>query len=142
MMLADNCTYAATSFNGSFKFTVDDMKKTMREMEWLSYEVDPEWSKFCSFGPDDIGSVWEKIGAIRKRPKFDTLIVSESMKERLNRLMKGSVLSHGIQVVSSAYLGDEKIMAFNTANPPEEIKFIMEERRERVFANFGRDIRW
>lgn len=47
--------------------------KIIKRMEWLTYEVDPEWSRFCSFGPEDIGGPWEKLGVIRKKPIFDGL---------------------------------------------------------------------
>jgi hypothetical protein len=56
-------TYELKSFTNTVQFSVSDLRKSMREMEWLSYEVDPSWSRFCSFGPEDIGSVWEKIGS-------------------------------------------------------------------------------
>lgn len=146
-MLAGNQTYAATSFNGNFKLTADILKKTMREMEWLSYEVAPEWSKFCSFGPDDIGSVWEDIGAIRKRPKFNMLAVSDSMMKEMNPRVEDKILNSnadipgfifGIPVVHSPYLNEE-IIAYNTTNPPQEIRLKLEEQRERIWNNFLRE---
>lgn len=147
-MLAGNQTFAATSFNGNFKLTADILKKTMREMEWLSYEVAPEWSKFCSFGPDDIGSVWEDIGAIRKRPKFNMLAVSDSMMKELNRRVEDKILGvpsmfphsiYGTRVVQSPFLKNGEIIAYNTTNPPQEIRLKLEEQRERIWNNFHRE---
>ena len=85
-------TYELKSFTNTVSFSVDDMRKSMREMEWINYEVSPEWSRFCSFGPEDIGSVWEQIGAIRKRPRFDAIMIGERMLKALNDQLERQVL--------------------------------------------------
>lgn len=59
------------------------LEDLVRRAEWLDYEVAPEWERFCSFGPEDIGSVWEKIGAIRKRPQPRAFYVSRDMLAEL-----------------------------------------------------------
>ena len=59
--------YTTKSFGGTATFTMDMLRESVREMDWLNYEVDPEWLRFMEFGPDDIGGVWETLGVIRKR---------------------------------------------------------------------------
>jgi len=86
-------TYELKSFTNTVPFSVSDLRKAMREMEWLSYEVSPEWSRFCSFGPNDIGSVWEKIGAIRKRPRYDAIMIGDKMLKALNDQLGRQVLN-------------------------------------------------
>ena len=66
---------------------------SLRSLAWSGYEVAPEWEKFCSFGPDDIGSVWEKIGAIRKRPRYSMAIVSQQMAEAMNKRIESDLLN-------------------------------------------------
>ena len=70
-------TYSIKPLGHTVSFS--DMLKAARDLEWLEYEVDPLWARFCSFGPDDIGSVWEKIGAIKKRPRYDTVMIGDEM---------------------------------------------------------------
>lgn len=71
------------SGNGHPVYTTESLKDLVRQAEWLKYEVAPEWERFCSFGPEDIGSVWEKIGAIRKRPQPRAFYVSRDMLAEL-----------------------------------------------------------
>lgn len=55
---------------------------TKLKMDWLEYEVDPEWASFCSFNHRDIGSVWEDLGVIRKRPISVLEIIRQQMIQR------------------------------------------------------------
>lgn len=55
-------------------FTMESFRRSIHQMEWLKYEVDPAWAKFCDFGPDDLGGVWEKLGVIRKRPELKGIV--------------------------------------------------------------------
>ena len=121
-------TYEMKSFTNVASFTVGDMRKQMRELEWLRYEVDPSWARFCSFGPEDIGSVWEKIGAIRKRPRFDAIMIGDSMLKALNKQIEadffngsfapsyGSCVAEvdaklfGLQVVRSPLLSNRAVL--------------------------------
>lgn len=52
---------------------------TKLRMDWIDYEVDPEWASFCSFDHRDIGSVWEDLGVIRKRPPSILEIIRQQM---------------------------------------------------------------
>jgi hypothetical protein len=65
-----------------------------RRLQWPVYEVEPEWAAFCQFGPDDIGSVWEELGVIRKRPELDWPQIRAFYVRRLARQWLGCVL-HG-----------------------------------------------
>lgn len=47
------------------------------------YEVAPEWKRFCTFGPKDIGTVWEEIGAIR--PMKINQLIADMVKEDVDR---------------------------------------------------------
>jgi len=116
--MADNCTYAMKSFGGSVRITVDSIRDSIREAEWLNYEVDPEWSRFCSFGPKDIGSVWEQIGAIRKRRRIDMIAISKTMAEKMSEHMENGVFKgsfpesiYGIPVFISPFVGDCEAVA-------------------------------
>lgn len=88
--IEENCSatngqsFELKSFAGTFPITTEMLRKSAMEFEWLHYEVDPKWSKFCSFGPEDIGSVWEKIGAIRKRRIPSYLIIAEGIAAKMN----------------------------------------------------------
>lgn len=73
-------------------FSVVELRDSIKQMEWLNYEVAPEWQRFCSFGPEDMGSVWEEIGAIRRRPTISRVIVSEEMAKRMNKIIEEEVL--------------------------------------------------
>jgi hypothetical protein len=44
------------------------------------YEVAPEWRAFCTFGPEDIGTVWEEIGAIRPI-RFDKWVLEQAKRD-------------------------------------------------------------
>ncbi len=121
-------TFVMASFTNIAKFTVDDMQKQMQELEWLNYEVNPSWARFCSFGPDDIGSVWEKIGAIRKRPRFDAIMIGDKMLKALNKQMEADVFNgsfapsygscvaeadsklFGLRVIGSPLLSDRAVL--------------------------------
>lgn len=100
--LADNCSYTMKEFNFSVKYSVAELEKTIKKLEWLNYEVAPEWSKFCSFGPEDIGSVWEDIGAIRKRPKY-MCVVNDAMVEKMNRRVENQILGFSPMFTDSLY---------------------------------------
>lgn len=145
--LSDNYTYTMKDLNSSVNFSVAEMEKTIKKLEWLNYEVDPSWAKFCSFGPEDIGSVWEEIGAIRKRPKFDMLAVGAAVAEKMNQCIENQILGfssmftdslYGIPVVHSSFLKDDQIIAFNSANPSEEVSLRLRKQRETIWNNFNR----
>lgn len=102
-------TIPYTAMTASKPYAVKDLKNTILSMEWAEYEVAPEWRKFCSFGPEDIGTVWEKIGAIRKRPRISMAIVSEAMMKKLDNEFSRYVLGEpsslfGFPVQVSPYL--------------------------------------
>lgn len=73
-------------------YSLEALRESVRKLEWLKYEVAPEWQRFCSFGPEDMGSVWEEIGAIRRRPTISRVIVSEEMAKRMNKIIEEEVL--------------------------------------------------
>lgn len=72
------------------------LEKIHRQTEWLNYEVDPEWSRFCSFGPDDIGGPWEKLGVIRRKPRIDVLRVSPDVLERMREYVRKERAAAGV----------------------------------------------
>lgn len=67
---------------------VAHLQNLHRQAEWLNYEVDPEWSRFCSFGPDDIGGPFEKLGVIRRKPRIDVLHVSQDVLDRMREYVQ------------------------------------------------------
>jgi hypothetical protein len=73
-------------------YSLEALRESIKKMRWLEYEVAPEWQRFCSFGPEDMGSVWEEIGAIRKRPRISMIVVSEEMVNRMNKAVENEVL--------------------------------------------------
>ena len=104
-----------------------DIDAAMKKLEWLNYEVAPEWSRFCSFGPEDIGGVWEQIGAIRRKPTFDQIVVSEQLMQKLNENFLSQIYSpggptlpeslFGIPVVRSAHLQGMTGMMVRSQSP-------------------------
>lgn len=64
--------------------STEKLRQLSKQLDWLQYEVDPKWARFCSFGPDDIGGVWEKLGVIRKRPPIAMLLVEKQIMDQLN----------------------------------------------------------
>lgn len=57
--------------------TLAGLRATISRMVWPQYEVDPSWSGFCQFGPEDIGGVWEQLGVIRKKPQIAAVYASQ-----------------------------------------------------------------
>ena len=90
-------TFTEKKFNAAFSVTRESLLDSMRELEWLKYEVAPEWRRFCSFGPEDIGSVWETIGAIRKRPQYSMAVMSQKMLDAINSKIERDVLFGGAE---------------------------------------------
>lgn len=82
---------------------VERLREKVRAMEWLEYEVDPDFRGFMEFGPDDIGGVWEKLGVIRRKPKMALMALERSAIEALEKHFEqkiGDVL-RGIPIVES-----------------------------------------
>ena len=75
---------------------VAHLQQLHRQSEWLNYEVDPEWSRFCSFGPDDIGGPWEKLGVIRRKPRVDVLHLSPDVFERMREYVRKERAAAGV----------------------------------------------
>lgn len=79
---------AATTRNATtaagFAYSTKDLARNIERLEWFGYEVDPEWRRFCEFGPDDIGGPFEKLGIIRKRPSYDTVVMSQRASDAMN----------------------------------------------------------
>lgn len=92
--------YVHREFTAS-SVTYQSILDAAKRMEWLAYEVAPEWQKFCEFGPEDIGGVWEKIGAIRKRPVYSHLVVSNQALEAINKRLDREILYGGAVSYSS-----------------------------------------
>jgi hypothetical protein len=84
--------YTELKLSSTSMFSVKALTDSVRQLEWLRYEVAPEWQRFCSFGPEDIGSVWEQIGAIRKRPRMATVMLPEAMIASMNRAIERECL--------------------------------------------------
>jgi hypothetical protein len=109
------------------------MLDNVKKLEWLRYEVDPEWKRFCSFGPDDIAGPFEKLGIIRKRVIPDFAVVSQSTIDALNAAAWNGCIDPGkgesfsaISLISSplvpqggAYLVNMKPFLFNPLNHVE-----------------------
>ena len=107
--MTDATTYAPLAMSATTTITRKSMLDSIKAMEWLNYEVDPEWGRFCSFGPEDIGSVWEQIGAIRKKPRYSMALVSEELFQKINKriennLLYGEPYVYGISVQPSRML--------------------------------------
>lgn len=93
--------------------SVDVLATSRRILFEMNYEVDPEWARFCKFGPDDVGGCWEKLGIIRKRPPRPThCIVPQAMFEQLqirpefDNNNRPSNMLYGIRVTASPLLTD------------------------------------
>lgn len=98
--------YTNNYTTNSFKYSTQDLLKNVKRLEWLRYEVDPEWARFCSFGPEDIGGPWEKLGIIRRRPHFDTIALEKRAIEAIDSKFAKDLLEHqsplfGMNVVES-----------------------------------------
>ena len=103
---------AATTRNATtaagFSYSTKDLARNIKRLEWFGYEVDPEWAQFCEFGPDDIGGPFEKLGIIRKRPRYDTVIAHQRVIDKMNELAWQQCMGHkpgsmpdGMKVVAS-----------------------------------------
>lgn len=126
-------TYAATTAAG-FKYSTKDMVTALMKLEWLYYEVDPEWKRFCSFGPEDMGGPFEKLGIIRKRPRLDTVVMNavQKMNDKMNELMFQQIMGHppgeypaalpiGINIIESPLVPPGQAYKINV--PPIGLKF-------------------
>lgn len=94
-------------------YSTEAVRKVMFDMQ---YEVDPEWARFCKFGPDDIGGCWEKLGIIRKRrPRPTHVFMPESTLRELRECLRRPDLPvepdlhslYGIRVSASPMLTDK-----------------------------------
>ena len=99
-------TFNEKTFSGltAVQITAKNIEDSVKRIEWINYAVDPEWARFCSVGPEDIGSVWEKIGAIRKRPGFETVVMSNKMIQKMNDLLEQRII-YGEVAESSPMFG-------------------------------------
>lgn len=95
--------YTELTISSAAKISRESIVDSMKDILWLEYEVDPEWKRFCSFGPEDIGSVWEAIGAIRKRPRYSMAVVGELLAGKLNKQVECNLL-YGIPLQVSKQL--------------------------------------
>ena len=106
------------------------MRESIKRLEWLRYEVDPEWARFCSFGPEDIGGPWEKLGIIRKRPTFNMIALEKLAIEAIESKFAKDLLEpqsplFGMNVVESP-AGNFMVRTdfdVRIANPARCIKF-------------------
>lgn len=66
-----------SGFSGSaaFAYSKEHFVDEMMRLEWLKYQVDPAWQKFCEFTYKDIGGPFEKLGIIRKNPLFEAQLI-------------------------------------------------------------------
>jgi hypothetical protein len=98
-------------------FTMESFRRSVQRLEWLKYEVDPAWAKFCDFGPDDLGGVWEKLGVIRKRPELTgTLYMNPRDADQLIesiRLEPPPCYDPGIQLQRSPLIPPGTAYVFN-----------------------------
>lgn len=103
---ANKIGYVNLSACSAVKITAEFVRDHIRELEWLEYEIAPEWQRFCEFGPQDIGTIWEDIGAIRRRPRPKIAIVSAMMAEQLNRRIEQDIIgvAVGFPVFTSPYM--------------------------------------
>lgn len=79
-----------TAASVSVRSMVSELMHLKRDMDWLSYEVDPEWKAFCEFGPEDIGGPFEKLGIIRKKQRPTMLALSQETLARVDALNRES----------------------------------------------------
>ena len=86
--------YKHLTISSTFKITAADIESMQRQAEWPLYEIDERWKSFCKFGPEDIGGVWEKLGAIRRR-RVDLLVVADSMRKKIDDLIEQQILGTG-----------------------------------------------
>ena len=102
-MKSKSFTYSTTQITDST--STEKLRQLSKQLDWLQYEVDPKWARFCSFGPDDIGGVWEKLGVIRKRPPIAMLLVEKQIMNQLNNDFMKTVFDPihigGIPIVES-----------------------------------------
>lgn len=76
-----------TYTSAAFKYSKQDMLSSIKKLDWLNYEVDPAWKRFCSFGPEDIGGPWEQLGIIRRKRQPGTMLIAQQeMIETLNNI--------------------------------------------------------
>jgi hypothetical protein len=108
--------YVRRDFTAS-SVTCQSIIDSVKRMKWLEYEVAPEWQKFCEFGPDDIGGVWEQIGAIRKRPVFSMVVVSNQALAAINRRVERDILC-GSDVSYSSYSHDAALYGVRVIGSP------------------------
>lgn len=112
--MTDNLTYEVNQFSSVTKVTVKSISNLIKELDWLNYEVAPEWKRFCSFGPEDIGTVWEQIGAIRKRKLPRGVVISEQIRDKMIKKVEKMTENKlfGIPVISSPFLKETEGFIF------------------------------
>lgn len=110
----------ATNNRTASSCTIASTQEVIKDLLWFQYEVAPEWDRFCEFGPEDIGTVWEDIGAIRKkREEPSDIYVSPRVADLLGGFLidsgrraglgsQGSVFKAPIHV--SPFLSDADVL--------------------------------
>ena len=110
------------SLNVTYPFSMKDMLNSVKKLDWLNYEVDPEWKRFCSFGPDDIGGPFEKLCIIRKRHIPSHLVINPESLKRVQEKLNDRVLSFdpgkgydftGISVITNPMLPHDQAYIIN-----------------------------
>lgn len=93
-----------SAFSAAGKFDITEhLRKMTQKLEWLEYEVDPDFQGFMEFGPDDIGGVWEKLGVIRRKPKMALMALERRSIEALEKHFEQKIgeALFGIPIVES-----------------------------------------
>lgn len=108
--------------NAAYQFSIKDMVDSVKKLDWLNYEVDPEWKRFCSFGPDDIGGPFETLGIIRKRRVPDHLVINPESLKRVEQQLNAQLLGFdpgkgrdfaGISVIPNPLLPPDRAYMIN-----------------------------
>jgi 3-methyladenine DNA glycosylase Tag len=136
--------YSATTCNATTEagipYSTKDMVKAIRKLEWFGYEVDPEWARFCEFSADDIGGPFEKLGIIRKRPRYDAVVMNQRAYDAMSKAAENiclygfdpgkgdsfsamNVVASDLMPPDSAYLVDLRPYMFAVQSPFSGIKF-------------------
>lgn len=108
-------------FTAASHITIDSesLRESVRKMDWLNYVVDPEWARFCKFGPEDIGGPFEKLGIIRRIDRVDTVFMSAQMAAEVNRIAEQNILGaslhgFGLNVVTVPGIPDNTAYMFKS----------------------------
>lgn len=112
-------TFAAPT---AIAYTAETLRESVRKIDWLNYTVDPEWARFCKFGPEDIGGPFEKLGIIRRIDRIHSIAMSAAMAKTINEQCERQILGtsrpdFGLNIITVPGIPENTAYLFSKPKP-------------------------